>query len=120
LGKAGRRDVVGLAVVAAAIVGVIAYRAAYLEPRVWGTVCAGAGAPLACVPRAAVIWLQGRYLWGSVALGLGVWAFLCRGPFWVAVAAIVVGVAGVENYNATWGMVGVALGAWMWVEERKK
>jgi hypothetical protein len=38
----------------------------------------------------------------------------------VAVAAIVVGVAGVENYNATWGMVGVGLGAWVWVEERKK
>jgi hypothetical protein len=120
LGKAGRRDVVGLAAVMAATAGLIAYRYAYIEPRAWGGICAAAAAPLACVPRAGLLWLQGKYLWGTVALGLGVWAFLFRGPFWVAVAAIVVGIAGVENYNATWGMVGVALGAWVWVENRAK
>ncbi len=120
MGKAGRRDVVGLAVVVAATVGLIAYRAVYIEPRAWGAICAAAEAPLACVPRAGLIWLQGKYLWGAVALALGLWAFLFRGPFWVAVAAIVVGIAGVENYNATWGMVGVGLGAWVWVEEKKK
>ncbi len=120
MGKAGRRDVVGLAVVVAATVGLIAYRAVYIEPRAWGAICAAAEAPLACVPRAGLIWLQGKYLWGAVALALGLWAFLFRVPFWVAVAAIVVGIAGVENYNATWGMVGVGLGAWVWVEEKKK
>ena len=105
---------VGLAVVAAATAGIIAYRYAYIEPRVWGAICAASAPPMACAPRMALLWLQQKYLWGSIALGLGLVAFLCRGPFWVAVAAIVVGVVAVENYNATWGMLGLALGAWVW------
>ncbi len=118
LSKAGRQDLVGLAVVVAATAGLIAYRYAYIEPRAWGAICAAASPPLACAPRAALLWLQQKYLWGGVALALGLWAFVFRGPFAVAVAAIVVGVAGVENYNATWGMVGAALGAWCWAEGR--
>jgi hypothetical protein len=113
-----RRDTIGLALVAASIAGMIAYRAAYIEPRAWGAVCAAAAPPLACAPRAALLWLQQKYLWGAIALALGLWAFLWRGPFAVAVAAIMVGVAAVENYNATWGMVGLALGAWRWGEGR--
>jgi hypothetical protein len=115
LGKAGRRDVAGVVVVAACLAGVIAYRAAYIEPRAWGAICAASAPPLACAPRAALLWLQQKYLWGSASLVLGLAAFLWRGPFWVAVAAIVVGVVAVENYNATWGMLGLALGAWVWV-----
>ena len=116
LGKARRRDWVGLAIVAAATAGIIGYRYVYIEPRAWGAICATASAPAACVPRAALLWLQQKYLLGGISLVLGVAAFLWRGPFAVAVAAIVVGVIAVENYNATWGMVGLALGAWVWAE----
>jgi hypothetical protein len=109
------RDWVGLAVVAAAGGGMAAYRAVFIEPRAWGVACAAAAAPLACVPRAGLLWLQREHLFGIVALVLGVLAFLGRGPLALAVAAMVVGVAGVENYNATWGMLGAALGAWTWL-----
>ena len=118
VGGIGRRDVAGLAIVAASIAGMIAYRYAYIEPREWGAVCATASPPLACAPRAALLWLQQKYAWGGVALALGLSAFLLRGPFAVAVAAMVVGVAAVENYNATWGMIGLALGAWAWAANR--
>ena len=104
-----------MAVVAAAIAGLIIYRAYYIEPRAWGAICAAAAPPLACAPRAALFWLQTKYLWGGTALVLGLWAFLARGPFVVAVAAVVMGAAAVENYNATWGMVGAALGVWSWL-----
>ena len=116
LGKFGRtRDWVGLAVVVAAGAGMALYRAHFIEPRAWGAVCAAAAPPLACLPRAGLLWLQREYLWGTVALLLGLWSFLARGPFVVAIAAIAVGVAGVENYNATWGMLGAALGVWAWL-----
>ncbi len=114
------RDWVGLAVVATAGGGMAAYRAAFIEPRAWGVACAAAAAPLACVPRAGLLWLQREYLFGGVALALGVLAFLGRGPFAVAVAAMAVGIAGVENYNATWGMLGAALGAWTWLEMTRR
>ncbi len=116
LGKA--RDRIGLGIVVAAIAAVIAYRAAFIEPRAWGAICAAAAPPFACAPRTAVLWLQQKYLWGSVALALGMFAYLRQGPFWVAVAAIAVGAAAVEFYNATWGMAGLALGAWAWVDGR--
>ena len=121
MGTLARRDWVGLAVVAACTAGLIAYRYVYIEPRAWGTICAAAeGAPVACYPRAALVWLQREYLWGGIALALGLWAFLARGPFVVCVGAVMVGVAAVENYNATWGMVGAALGAWAWLRYRPK
>ncbi len=110
-----RRDVWGLAIVAAATGALITYRAIYIEPRAWGAVCAAANAPVACATRAALFWLQRHYLWGGTALALGLYAFLFRGPFAVAVAAVVIGIAAVENYNATWGMVGAALGVWAWL-----
>jgi len=109
------RDLVGLAVVAATAGGMASYRAAFIEPRAWGVACAAAVAPFACVPRAGLLWLQRDYLFGGVALALGLLAFLARGPFALAVAAMVIGIAGVENYNATWGMLGAALGAWTWL-----
>ena len=36
------------------------------------------------------------------------------GPFAAAVAAVALGIGAVINYNATWGMVGAALGLWAW------
>jgi hypothetical protein len=117
LGKVCRRDWIGLTVVAAATAGIIAYRYVYIEPRSWGAICAAASPPLACAPRSALLWLQQKYLWGGGALALGLVAFLWRGPLAMSVAAIVVGVVAVENYNATWGMAGLALGAWAWADE---
>ena len=109
------RDWVGLAVVALATGCLLGYRAGFIEPRAWGAICAAAGPPLACLPRAALLWMQQRYLWGAIALALGLLAFLVRTPFAVRVAAVVAGIAAVANYNATWGMVGAALGVWSWL-----
>jgi hypothetical protein len=93
----------------------LGYRAAFIEPRSWGAICAGSAPPLACLPRAGLLWMQQLYLWGGLALALGLWAFLLRAPFAARVAAVVAGVAAVANYNATWGMVGAALGVWAWL-----
>jgi hypothetical protein len=110
-----RRDFWGLGVVAAATASLIAYRAAFIEPRAWGALCAAAQPPLACVPRAGLIWLQRYYLLGGASLALGLWAFAWRARLAVQVAAVIIGIAGVENYNATWGAAGAALGAWAWL-----
>jgi hypothetical protein len=105
----------GLTIVIAATAGLIAYRYAFIEPRVWGGICAAAAPPPACLPRAGLLWLQREYLWGAISLALGLWAFFGQGGFAVQVAAVTIGVAGVENYNATWAMTGAALGAWAWL-----
>jgi hypothetical protein len=112
-----RRDGIGLLIVAASLAGLFLFRAAYVEPRAWGGACAAAAAPLVCVPRGALLWLQYEYLWGLGALALGVAAFLSRG-FALCVASVVLGAAAVVNYNATWGMLGAALGAWTWIGHR--
>ncbi len=109
-----RRDYAGLAVVAAWVAALLVYRQIVIEPREWGAICAAAGAPLACAPRAALLWLQNWQLWGAAALTLGLAAFVGAG-FWAAVAAVALGAAAVINYNATWGMLGMALGAWAWL-----
>jgi hypothetical protein len=110
-----QRDFWGLALVAAATAALIAYRAVFIEPRAWGTLCAAAHPPFACEPRAGLIWLQRYYLLGGASLALGIWAFAWRARFAVKVAAVIIGIAGVENYNATWGAAGAALGAWAWL-----
>ena len=110
-----RRDWVALLSVVAVGGGMAAYRAWFIEPRAWGALCAASAPPLACLPRAGLLWIQREYLFGAVALVLGTWAFLGRGPLVVAIAALAIGIAGVENYNATWGMLGAALGAWTWL-----
>ena len=110
-----QRDGWGLAVVAAAVAGFVAYRQVYLEPRVWGALCTAAAPPAACVPRAGLIWLQHYYLLGVGSLAAGVWGFAYWGRFGAQLAAVVLGVAAIENYNATWGAIGAALGVWGWV-----
>jgi hypothetical protein len=101
-----------LVVVALWLAALLAYRARYVEPREWGSSCVAAAPPLACLPRQALLWAQHWGLWGLAALGLGLAAF-AGAP--VAVAAVAAGIAGVVNYNATWGMLGAALGAWAWI-----
>lgn len=114
LPSVSRRDAAGLAAVAAALAALLLYRAWGVEPREWGAVCAAAAPPLACAPRAVLLWLQHWQLWGAGALALGLWAFM-GGPFAAAAAAVALGGAAVVNYNATWGMIGAALGAWAWL-----
>ena len=111
-----RRDLWALLAVAAAIGLMTAYRHVYVEPRAWGAICLDlSGAPFACRPRAALLWLQHWQFWGAGAMLLGFWAFL-GGPLAVRGAAVALGVIAVLNFNATWGMIGAALGAWAWVE----
>lgn len=116
----GRNDatygtVGGLAVVAVSIAALLVYRYLFIEPREWGALCT-ANPPLACAPRAALLWLQHYYLWGAGALALGLWAFM-GAPFIVSVAGVALGAAAVINYNATWGMLGLALAAWAWIRQ---
>jgi len=110
-----RRDVCGVLAVGAVTVGLIAFRAYFIEPREWGALCVGASPPFACVPRSGLIWLQRYYLLGGGSLALGLVGFAWRGGFLAQIAAVVIGVAAIENYNATWGAVGLALGAWSWI-----
>ena len=110
-----RRDWSGLAVVAAVTALAILYRAYFLEPRAWGAACAAAHAPLACLPRAGLIWLQGKYALGGAALVLGLVGLAWRGGFPAQLGAVLAGILAIENYNATWGAVGLALGAWGWL-----
>jgi hypothetical protein len=100
------RDVWGLAVVLINVVAMLAFRAVYVEPM---TPPGG----LAGLARFGLLWLQAQYLWGAMALVLGLVAFFGR-FVWVSVAAVLVGADAVINYNATWGMVGAVLGAWAW------
>lgn len=109
-----RRDWLGLLIALGVLGAMLGYRAVHVEPREWGALCAAAAPPLACGPRAALLWLQHWHLWGAGALGLGLWAFL-GGPFALRVAAVALGAVAVANYNATWGMLGLALGAWAWI-----
>lgn len=109
-----KRDGYGVLAVVAALGGILAYRAAYVEPRDWAAACGVAMPRLACVPRDALLWLQHWQLWGASALGLGIWS-LFGAPFCIRVAAVALGAVAVANYNATWGMLGLALGAWAWL-----
>jgi hypothetical protein len=109
-----RRDWTGLLAAFGVLGAMLAYRAVFVEPRDWGSLCAEVVVPLACHPRGALLWLQHWGLWGGGALGLGLWAFL-GGPFAVRVTAVALGAVAVANYNASWGMLGLALGAWAWI-----
>ena len=109
-----RRDWIGVAVVAAWLVAVLAFRAGVIEPREWAVACGGVHPPLGCAPRAGLLWMQHWGLWGLPAVALGLWS-LRGAPFAIAVAAVAWGASGLANYNTDWGMLGVALGGWVWV-----
>ncbi|MFT8244308.1 hypothetical protein [Roseomonas sp. BN140053] len=110
-----RRDLGGLLAVVLAVGAMAIYRAVWVEPREWGAACLDLSqAPLACLPRAGLLWLQHWQLWGGAALLLGLWGFI-GSPNWVRVAAVALGIIAILNFNATWGMLGAALGAWAWV-----
>jgi hypothetical protein len=109
-----RIDCLFIGLVGLVVAGLWVFRAIYVEPVAWGARCALAGAPLGCLPRAGLLWLQQTGLWGGLALVLGVWAFVGR-QMLVGVAAVLLGVAAVIDYNATWGMLGMALGGWVWI-----
>ncbi len=111
----GKRDVAGFLVAAVALAGLVAFRYAYIEPRAWGALCVSASPPFACLPRGGLIWMQRYYLWGSLSLAFGLWGFAWFGGFAAQLAAVVLGIAAIENYNATWGAIGLALGAWAWL-----
>ncbi len=111
-----RREAKAILAVLAAVGLMLAYRHLQVEPREMGALCLDLSrAPLACLPRAGLLWLQHWQLWGAGAMALGVWAFL-GAPLAVRAAAVALGVIAVLNFNATWGMVGAALGGWAWVE----
>jgi len=54
----GRRDLFGVLAVLMATGALVAYRAWGIEPRAWASLCTDAAAPVACAPRAALLWLQ--------------------------------------------------------------
>ena len=109
------RHALSLGAVLLAVGAMALYRHLYVEPREWGALCLDLSrAPLACRPRAALLWLQHWQLWGAGALLLGLWAFL-GGPGFVRTAAVALGVIAVLNYNASWGLLGAVLGAWAWI-----
>lgn len=109
-----RRDLPALVLVVVAIAGAMFYRRYGVEPRFWAAACIARNPPLGCVPRMAVVWLQGQGLWGWAALALGFAAFITR-RFPLAIAALIFGGAAVVNFNASLGMTGAALGAWTWL-----
>jgi hypothetical protein len=113
----GIRDWAALLALALWLAALLFYRHRYVEPRAWVDACAGAPPPFACAPRQALLWAQHWGLWGLAALALGIGAF-AGAP--VAVAAVAAGIAGVVNYNATWGMLGAALGAWAWLSPARR
>jgi hypothetical protein len=81
-----RADWLGRSVSATIQAVLILLRRAYVEPREWVR------------PRAAA------------ALLLRIWGVPGQ-PFVVAVVAVVLGAVAVANHNATWGRMGLALGA---------
>ena len=94
------------------LAALLAFRAVWVEPRGIGTLCAGAAPWWPCVPRAGLLWGQYWGLWGGGALVLGM---LSNAGLPTAAFSIALGAAGVVNYNATFGMLGLALGAWAWI-----
>lgn len=94
--------------------GMFAFRQLAIVPRATVGLCAATPAPPICVPRAAVLWLQYHQLFGWAALILGLAGFFL-GRRWAGILGLGVGIAAVENYNATTGMIGAAFGLITWL-----
>ncbi len=108
------RDRLGLALVAAAAAGLVVFRQSVMDADAWEAACATAAPPWPCAVREAMFWAQSRSVWGIAALACGVWAML-GGPFAAAVAGVICGIGGAENYNVTWGVLGGSLAGWAWL-----
>ena len=110
-----RRDLAGLAAVLLTGAGLHAFRQIWFEPRAVGLACLHGTAPRGlCAARDLLGQLTYRQVFGDAALVLGI-AAMAGAPFAVAVAAVCLGVAGLIDYNVSWGMLGVGLGAWAWI-----
>jgi hypothetical protein len=109
-----KRDWRGLLGVIAAAAAMMAFRAVYVEPAVWGSVCLEPGRPFSCLLRDGLNFGQFWQLWGGTALAAAVVAFISR-AFWAAPLAVALGAIAVINFNATWGMIGAFTGAWLWL-----
>jgi hypothetical protein len=107
-------DGLGIAAIALIAGAVFAFRQLEIVPRAMVGLCAAANAPAICAPRAAILWLQYEQLIGWAALLLGAAAFF-RGLRPAAILAIAIGIAATINYNATTGIIGVALGLTAWI-----
>jgi len=103
------RKLAGIAVFLAAV---LLFRMLWVEPRGIGALCADVAPAWPCAPRAALLWGQYWGMWGGAALVLGI---LANVGLPTAALAIALGAAAVANYNATFGMLGLALGAWAWI-----
>lgn len=106
-----RRDAAFVLALGLWLAGLVAFRAAVIEPRAWAEACA-AGGPWPCLARGAALWLQQDGLWGAAALAAGL-AAQFGAP--CSVLAVALGLAGVVNYDASFAMLGLALGAWAWI-----
>lgn len=101
---------------AIAVSAIVAFRSHIVEPQDWASACVQAIHPTACLPRAALLWMQTKQVWGDIALGVGVLTFLLpRAPRWLCAVALAWGIAAVTNYNATFGILGSCLAGYAWV-----
>ncbi len=107
-------DIAGLVLVAVIGGGMAAFRQLAIAPRATVGICAAAGAPGFCGPRALVLWLQYEQAFGWAAFALGLAGFVF-GRRLAGALAIGVGIAAVVDYNATTGILGIALGLTGWV-----
>ena len=103
-----------VAAILASLAAMLVFREKYIDARDWAATCAATAPAWPCLARDALLWLQYWSLWGLAALALGFVAFL-TGWFPAAVASVAIGAMAVANYNATWGVLGAALGVWVWI-----
>lgn len=94
------------------LAALLALRHWLIEPRAWAAACALPGAPLACAPRTAMLWMQETGGWGLAALAFGLASFPLPALPPLAIAA---GLAGAVNYDASFAVLGAALGLWAWL-----
>jgi hypothetical protein len=109
-----RADLAGMACVLLSVAALEAFRLIWFEPRSVGLACLHGTAPAGlCVTRSAMAWLIHFGVLGAVSMCAGILA-LAGAPFPVAVIAVCFGAAGLIEYNVSWGMLGLALGGWVW------
>jgi hypothetical protein len=115
-----RRHALGLAAVLFTALALELFRRVWFEPRAIGLACLHATAPsLICATRTGIGLLTHFQVFGAAALVLGILAF-ATARFTLAVLAVCVGVAGLIDYNISWGMLGAALGGWTWLSDASR